>query len=110
MGCTERGNKLWNAQIVRRQIVEFLEANGDKPMDDGSIGMAVTLMLAIGCETVEEWQAYCDEMSTENVTWGDEVTLVAACTLYRAQISIVSSLADECIQTITSPPFWGALP
>ena len=31
-------------------------------------------------------------------TLGAQVTLVAACTLYKAQISIVSSLADECIQ------------
>ena len=96
--CEERSNKLWNAAIVRRTIVNWLEKNGGRNMDDGSLGMECCLMMAAGCETKRHWKAYCKHMSRAGKTWGDEVTLVAACAVFGAHISVISSLNDDCIQ------------
>lgn len=92
---------------MRDQIVKWLKKNNSKPMDDGSLGEATTLMTAAGCTSTRGWKAYCNKMAMAGKTWGDQVTLVAACAVFNAEISVISSLRDDCIQTIQCPAFWG---
>jgi len=104
--CPDRENGLWSASITRAKIVAWLEKNAKRNMDDGEIGGECTLMMATGHANSREWKKYCTTMSKAGVTWGDEVTLVAACAVFNAQISVISSLTDDCIQTIECPAVW----
>lgn len=92
------------ARTLRTQAVGWLEANAEKPMDDGTEGGAhVTLREAIG---VSDWRRYLADMKRHGVTWGDEGTLLAVSALYRAEIVVISSLSEEYCHIVRPPPAW----
>ena len=45
-------------------------------------------------------------MSLHGVTWGDELTLIAASVIFRAEIVIISSVKDDACTEIVAPVAW----
>ena len=45
-------------------------------------------------------------MSIHGVTWGDELTLIAASAIFRAEIVIISSVKEDACNEITPPAAW----
>ena len=45
-------------------------------------------------------------MSLHGVTWGDELTLIAASAIFRAEIVIISSVKEDSCTEITAPAAW----
>ncbi|EGG19416.1 OTU domain-containing protein [Cavenderia fasciculata] len=71
-----------HSQDVRKTIVDWLRKNKDFSFPNGA-----TL-----CQFVNgSWEDYCNEMS-KNGIWGDHLTLLAAAEIYKAKISIISSV------------------
>ena len=46
-------------------------------------------------------------MSIDGVTWGDQLTLIAAAAMFQAEILIISSLENSACKAITPPSAWG---
>jgi len=97
------GLRGWTADKLRRKTVEWLKANGDRPMDDGKVGQRTLLKDSVG---VDNWGKYIREMSQHGVTWGDEATLLAASVLFRAEICVISSLSEDYCHIVTPPDIW----
>lgn len=97
----------WNALTLRREIVSWL-ANDTKRggllMDLDGLGQATTLREAAG---VDNWEQYCRTMGMHGTTWGDELTLIAAAAIFRAEIVIISSVKVDACHNITPPEAWG---
>ncbi|GAM26283.1 hypothetical protein SAMD00019534_094580 [Acytostelium subglobosum LB1] len=67
---------------IRKTIVDWLRKNKDFAFPNGA-----TL-----CQFVNgSWDDYCNEMSKSGI-WGDHLTLLAAAEIYKAKISIISSV------------------
>ena len=56
---------------------------------------------------VDNWEAYCRTMGMHGTTWGDELTLIAAAAIFRAEIVIISSVKEDACTEITPPQAWG---
>lgn len=93
----------WDARTLRREIVNWLEANGDRPMDDGKVGERTTLKDAVGAE---DWPRYLADMARHGRTWGDEATLLAASALFRVKIAVISSISEGYCHVVTPPKQW----
>ena len=94
----------WTAQRLRTNTVQWLQENGERSMDHGTApGGRTYLKDAVG---VPDWEAYIDEMSRHDVTWGDEATLLAASVLFKAEIVIISSTSEEYCHIVTPPDSW----
>ena len=72
-------------------------------MDDGKVGERTLLKDSVG---VDNWNRYISEMSQHGRTWGDEATLLAVSTLYRAEIVVISSLSPDYCHIVTPPDVW----
>ena len=94
----------WTALKVREKTVQWLKANGERPMDDGKVGQRTLLKDFVG---VGNWRSYIAEMSQHGRTWGDEATLLAASVLFRAEICVISSLSEDYCHIVTPPDIWG---
>jgi len=91
------------AHSLREKAVQWLSANGDMPMDDGTMGEHSLLKDSVGADN---WSLYLEEMSKHDVTWGDEATLLAASVLFQVEICIISSLSAEYCHVVTPPEIW----
>ena len=94
----------WTALKLRAKTVAWLRDNGDRPMDDGKVGERTLLKDFVG---VGNWRSYISEMSQHGRTWGDEATLLAAATLFQAEICVISSLSEDYCHIVTPPDLWG---
>ena len=45
-------------------------------------------------------------MSLHGVTWGDELTLIAASVIFRSEIVIISSVKDDACTEVVAPVAW----
>ena len=71
----------WDAHQLRVKMVQWLQDNGARAMDDGSAPGGSTLLRdSIG---VPNWNEYIQEMGMHDVTWGDEATLLAASVFFK---------------------------
>lgn len=93
----------WDARALRREIVAWLAANGDRPMDDGTVGERTTLREAVGAD---DWPGYLAGMARHGRAWGDEATLLAASALFRVRIVVISSISKEYCHVVTPPKHW----
>ena len=99
----QNGISGWDATKLRQTIVGWLRRNGDRPMDDGTVGEKTLLKDAAG---VGSWESYLAEMSQHGRTWGDEATLLAASVLFEAEIYVISSLSADHYHIVTPPEVW----
>lgn len=102
----QNGMPGWTALSLRKQIVGWLmndTRRGGLLMDLDGLGQKTTLREAAG---VDNWEQYCRQMSIHGTTWGDELTLIAAAAIFRAEIVIISSVKDDACHEITPPAAW----
>ena len=55
---------------------------------------------------IENWEHYLQTMSIGGVTWGDQLTLIAAAAMFQAEILIISSVKTDACVGITPPDVW----
>ena len=90
-----------DAQTLRAFIVNWLQANGERLMDDiGAPGKRTVLRDLV---SERDWAGYIREMGKHGVTWGDEATLLAASVLFKAEIVVISSLTEDYCHIVTPP-------
>ena len=100
---TQNGFAGWDALRLRIRVCEWLRDSGDLVMDESGLGERCVLKDACG---VDNWEGYVNEMRQHDVTWGDEATLLAIATLFKAEVVVVSSISEDCVRTITPPVHW----
>lgn len=72
-------------------------------MDLDGLGEVTTLKVAAG---ITDWESYCDTMAMDGITWGDELTLIAAAAIFQAEILIISSVKEDACNIIAPPVHW----
>ncbi|EGC32921.1 hypothetical protein DICPUDRAFT_81296 [Dictyostelium purpureum] len=86
---------LEHSVIIRNNIVDWLRQNKGFYLPNGE-----TLSDFV---TTNSWEEYCNSMS-QNGTWGDHLTLVAAAEIYKINISIISSVESQSSSFIEITP------
>lgn len=95
-----------DALSLRIKICEWLRANGTREMDHSGLGMRTTLADAVlGTSDEATWDVYVSQMCLHNEIWGDEATLLAAATLFEAEVMVISSLS-QVVRVISPPEHW----
>jgi len=72
---------------VRRDITDWLAANPHYSIDQDGTKLSDFLET----DRYPSWKTYCSLMSKDGY-WGDQMTLMAACELYKANVYILSSV------------------
>jgi len=91
-------DKNMNVTNMREKLVAWLKKNGSRKLDDGENSVSDFI-------GIDNWVEYLNDMSDEN-TWGDEATLLAASCTFKVKIVIISSLSPEYCHTIAPPKMW----
>ena len=82
------GDKLWTHVRLRKHLCKWLRDNQNRLMDNGEKGEKTTLMIAtIGCDDDTKWDKKLNEMEKDG-SWGDQTTLVAAATIFEAEVKV----------------------
>ena len=92
----------WDALELRLGAVHWLETNGTRWMDDGTVGKRFMLKDSLG---VGDWPAYLADMRRRG-TWGDEATLLALSVLFQVEICVISSSSATGCRVIKPPDLW----
>ena len=80
----------WDAKTLRFILVKWLEENSDLLTDDvGAPGELTVVRDFVRAESGLEMDEYVHEMGKHGVTWGDEITLLAASVLFEAEIGAI---------------------
>jgi hypothetical protein len=82
-------------KIVKQQVIGWLRNNGDTRLENGAL---LSSFRSEGFDNLfgdaDNWSHYCDYLE-QPTTWGEHVTLFAACQVYNVSINLVTSHADD---------------
>lgn len=98
------GIHTYDAASLRSACVKWLRENADTRMDNDKQGEDTFVRNATDNDDCSTFDEYLNKMDLHDVTWGDNLTLLAAAVILKANIIVFSSLGT--VATIDIPESW----